>query len=162
MAGAGPADARFLFRTDEGRIGRRVWWRGAGVLAAPLLVLTAIWLRLIPDARHDLGTTPLIAAAPLIAYSYLIVYAFAVVLIAISFTNLSAKRWRDRGRPAPTALAGLVPFLALLSGAAHWLQPRVATDMSYGYVIAVDALLAVAAVWTVVELGLQPGVAPPP
>ncbi len=151
MAGLGSAGATFLFRTDAGRIDRETWWRGTALLAVPLVVMTAIWFWLEPQAQHDLGTAPLLAAGPLIAYTYLIVYAFAVVLIAISFYNLSAKRWRDRGKPG--SLAGLIPFLALLSGAAHWLQPRVASDMPYAYVVAVDVLLGAAVIWTLVELG---------
>ncbi len=152
MGAVVPADAGFLFRTDAGRIGRQTWWRGTGLLAVPLVALTAIWLWLAPTSERDLSTAPLIAAGPLIAYSYLIVYAFAVVLIAISFYNLSAKRWRDRGRPG--SLAGLVPFFALLSGAAHWLQPRVASDMPYAYVLTVDVLLGALVIWSIVELGV--------
>jgi len=42
---------------------------------------------------------------------------------------------------------------ALLAGAAHWLQPRVAEVMPFWYVAAVDVLLVAVIVWNVVELG---------
>jgi uncharacterized membrane protein YhaH (DUF805 family) len=151
-----PADEtgfRFLFRSDQGRIDTRTWWQGSAGLAAILVVLTAIWLYLLPSAHRDLGTTPFLAWWTLAAYVYLLLYAFAVLLIAICHTNLSAKRWRDRGRPA--SLAGLLPLAALVSGAAHWLQPRVAEFIPYWYVLGTDLLLAGIVVWTVTELGFD-------
>jgi uncharacterized membrane protein YhaH (DUF805 family) len=144
---------RFLFRQDHGRIDPLTWWRGSAGLGGVLAVLTAIWLYLSPSAHRDLGTTPFLAWWTLAAYVYLLVYAFAVLLIAICHTNLSAKRWRDRGRPP--SLAGLLPLAALVTGAAHWLQPRVAETISYWYVLGTDLLLAGIIVWTIVELGFD-------
>jgi len=46
-----------------------------------------------------------------------------------------------------------VKLLALLAGAAHFLQPRVAEVMSRWYVWGVDALFVAAALWTIYELG---------
>ncbi len=144
---------RFLFRSDQGRIDARTWWRGSAGLGAILAALTAIWVYLSPAAHRDLGTTPFLAWWTLAAYIYLLLYAFAVLLIAICHTNLSAKRWRDRGRPA--SLAGLLPLAALVSGAAHWLQPRVEQFIPYWYVLGTDLLFAAIVVWTVIELGLD-------
>ncbi|WOJ88828.1 hypothetical protein RZS28_13555 [Methylocapsa polymorpha] len=144
--------ARFLFRTDQGRINARTWRRGTALLLAILIVLTAIWLPLEPLTHRDLATTPFFAWATVAAFAYLVLYAFAVLLIAICHYNLSAKRWRDRGWPG--ALAGLLPFFALLSGAAHWLQPRVAEVVPYWYVAGVDVLLVAVIVWNLVELGV--------
>jgi len=143
--------ARFLFRTDQGRIDAKTWRQGTALLGAILAVLTAIWLVISPFAQRDLATSPFFAWATFATFVYLLFYAFAVLLIAISHYNLSAKRWRDRGWPA--GLAGLLPFFALLSGAAHWLQPRAAKDVSYLYVAAIDVLLVAIIIWNIVELG---------
>jgi uncharacterized membrane protein YhaH (DUF805 family) len=144
-------DANFLFRTEEGRIGVKTWRRGTILLAAPLAILTAIWLVLEPYAYRDLSTTAFFAPMTLVAYIYLLFYAFAVLLIAICYYNLSAKRWRDRARPA--SFAGLLPFFALLSGAMHWLQPRVADVIPFAYVVLVDLALVAIIGWNIVELG---------
>ena len=93
---------RFLYRTDQGRIDRATWRRGAGALVAVLLPLTLIWFALAPYSVHDLATTPFFAPMTILAYVYVIFYAFAVMLIVVSFINLSAKRCRDR---APYAAA---------------------------------------------------------
>jgi uncharacterized membrane protein YhaH (DUF805 family) len=143
--------ARFLFRTDQGVINAKTWRQGTALLGAILVLLTAIWLVVAPFTQRDLAATPFFAWATIAAFVYLLLYAFAILLIAISHYNLSAKRWRDRGRPA--GLAGLLPFFALLSGAAHWLQPRVAETMSYWYVAGLDALLVAIIIWNVAELG---------
>ena len=145
----------FLFRRDEGVIDRGVWWRGTILLGACLALLTAIWREIGiyayeaqgPAARVDLFDPDIFAA-----YSYLIFYGFCVILIAVSHYNLSAKRWRARGKPP--ALAGLLPLLALFSGAAHWLYPRVSESMPYWTVSITDAALIVVILWNVVELGL--------
>jgi uncharacterized membrane protein YhaH (DUF805 family) len=150
--------AFFLFRADQGRIDAKTWRQGTAMLVAILAVLTAIWLVVSPFAQRDLASTAFFAWATLATFVYLLVYAFAILLIAVSHYNLSAKRWRDRGRPA--GLAGLLPFFALLSGAAHWLQPRVPEDVSSLYVVGIDVLLAGIIVWNGVELGLCRGRAP--
>jgi len=149
---------RFGFRTDQGRIDAKTWWQGTALLGALLAVLTLIWLLLAPFAEHDLAKTPFLAWGTIAAFTYLLFYAFAVLLIAICHYNLSAKRWRDRGWPS--GLAGLLPLAALLSGAAHWLQPRVSEVISYWYVVGTDACLLAIIVWNVAELGFSQGRAP--
>jgi uncharacterized membrane protein YhaH (DUF805 family) len=144
---------RFGFRTDQGRIGAKTWRQGTVFLGVPLAVLTLIWFLLAPFAQHDLANTPFLAWGTVAAFVYLLFYAFAVLLIAICHYNLSAKRWRDRGWPFPGALAGLLPLAALMSGAAHWLQPREAEVISYWYVAGADAALVAIAAWNIVELG---------
>ena len=148
--------ARFGFRTDQGLIDAKTWREGAALLAVVFAALTAIWLFLKPNAYRQMSpTSPLFEwKVFLTAFVYLLFYAFAVLLIGISFYNLSAKRLR--ARKLPTGLAGLVPLVALFSGAAHWLQPRVAEYLSHWYVTALDALLVGAIVWTVLELGFRP------
>ena len=144
---------RFGFRTDQGRTCARTWRQGTLFLGAPLAVLTLIWLLLAPFTHRDLATTPFLAWDTAAAFVYLLFYAFAILLIAICHYNLSVKRWRDLGWRFPGALAGLLPFAALISGAAHWLQPRVAEVIPYWYVAGADAALVAIVAWNVVELG---------
>ena len=145
----------FLFRGDQGVISRAQWWRGTAGLAGVLAVLSGIWMvigRYAYEAQGPAARAELFDAGIFAAYAYLIFYGFCVMLIAISHYNISAKRWRARGRPS--GLAGLLPLLALFSGAAHWLYPRVSEDMPYWTVGLTDVLLVVVIVWNVVDLGL--------
>jgi uncharacterized membrane protein YhaH (DUF805 family) len=144
---------RFGFRTDQGRIDAMTWRQGSAFLCVLLAVLTLVWFLLAPFAHRDLASTPFLAWGTVAAFVYLMFYAFAILLIAICHYNLSAKRWRDRGWRGPGALAGLLPLCALLSGAVHWLQPRVADVLPYWYVAGVDAALLAIIVWNVLELG---------
>ncbi len=142
----------FLFRTDKGRVDRAVWWRGTLPLVALVLVTTVGWELLEPYAHHDLSTQPFIAPATIAAFTYLLVYAFALILVGVCEYNLSAKRFRDRGRPP--ALAAVLPLSLLFGAAVIWFIPR-----SFGSVpdwvapVVIAALLAVAG-WNVVELGI--------
>ena len=144
---------RFGFRTDQGRIDAKTWRQGTLFLAVPLAIFTAIWFLLSPFAHAELGSSPLLGWETFAAYVYLLFYGFTVLLIAISHYNLSAKRWRERGWRFPGAMAGLLPLLALLSGAAHLVQPRVADVMSYWYVVLIDAGLGAIIFWNAIELG---------
>jgi len=145
----------FLFRTDQGVISRAQWWRGTAGLAAALAGFSGIWMVIGryayeaqgPEARADLFDASIFAA-----YAYLIFFGFCVMLISICHYNLSAKRLRARGRPS--GLAGLLPLLALFSGAAHWLYPRVSEDMPYWTVGLTDVVLVAVIVWNIVDLGL--------
>ena len=148
--------ANFLFREDFGTINAATWRFHAAWLFGLLVVLTLLLIPLTPYMRHDLATQPFFAPMTMVAYTYVISFSFVVLSIAISYTMLSIKRLRDRGKP--TGLAVLVPFLALLAGAAHFLQPLVPDSISIWYVVAVDTLLAVAIVATIVELGFRPTV----
>jgi len=153
QASSGP-DAglwRFLYRTDEGRIDAGTWRGGAAVLLAVLGLLTLILFFVLPYAKHDLSKTPLLSISALSANLYVIVYSFALILIGICYYNLSAKRWRDIGRPP--ALAGLLPFLALLTGAAHWLSWRLGDAVPNALPLIADACFILAVCWNVIELG---------
>lgn len=144
---------RFLYRSEQGRIDRETWRRGALALLAVLAPFTLIWLALAPYTAHDLATTPFFAPATIAAYAYLILYSFVVLLIAVSFVNLSAKRFRDRGRAPPLGLASLAPLAALLAGAMHFVQPRLPEVFAGWHVWGVDVLLLGVVAWTVYELG---------
>jgi uncharacterized membrane protein YhaH (DUF805 family) len=142
----------FLFQTYEGRISRRRWQSGTFVLAAILVPLTLLWLLVSPATHRDLSTPELLNAGALAAFIYLVIFAFAVILIAVSWTNLSAKRFRAIGRPA--ALAGALPFAALIDGAAHWFQLR-AADVFPGWALLIfDVALVAVALWSFYELGV--------
>jgi uncharacterized membrane protein YhaH (DUF805 family) len=146
------ATIHFLFQNYEGRIGRRVWRSGTLVLAAILVPLTLIWMLVAPATHRDLSKPELLDAEALGAFLFLVIFAFAVILIGVSWTNLSAKRFRAIGRPA--AFAAALPFASFLAGAAHWFQPR-ASDVFPGWaLIFIDMALAAIALWSFYELGL--------
>jgi hypothetical protein len=149
--GARSERARFLFRSDAGTIDAPTWRRHALWLALLVAGLTAVWLVLRPYAHHDLKVTRFLSPLTIVAYVYLLLYAFAVILAAISFYNLSAKRFRARHLPA--GLAGLIPLVALFVGAAYWIQPQVPDVISVWYVIGLDLLLLGVVVWTITVLG---------
>ncbi len=146
--------AGFLYRSDQGRIGAKIWWMGAWPLGAIFAILTIGAVLSTPFMKHDLATTPFFAWSVVAAYAYIVIYVFALLLIAICFYNLSAKRWRDRGKPS--ALAGLLPFVALLSGAAHWLYPQMDGQVPAWSVVMIDGCFILLLIWTIVELGLMP------
>jgi uncharacterized membrane protein YhaH (DUF805 family) len=147
---ADPKSWRFLYRTDEGRIDARIWRRGATFLFVILAALTLVLVFVLPFKQHDLATTPLLSASVLGANVYVIVYVFALLLIGVCYYNLSAKRWRDIGHPP--ALAGLLPFCALLSGALHWLEQQGDAITPHATTF-VDILLVVALIWNIIALG---------
>lgn len=149
------SDFRFLFRNDKGRIGKDVWRRYAWRLFAILIPMYGFWLLLAPFAFHDLSKTPLFAPMTALAYAYAIVFAFTTMLVTISYVNLSAKRFRDLGRPSPLGLAALAPFAALLSGAAHFFQGLVEGVVPRWQVYPFDAAFVVVAAWTIYELGFR-------
>lgn len=143
---------RFLYRNDEGTISRIVWWSGIIPLASLLIVLTALWFLVAPWGQRGLDQRAFLDPRTIVAYLYLMFYTFAVILIAICYTNLSAKRLRARGRFAGSA--GLLPLAALLSGSAHWLYPRVADVMPYALALSADVALVAIAIWHIVDLGV--------
>lgn len=146
---------RFLYRTELGRIDRATWARGAGALAAIIAPFHLLWLALSPYTAHDLAKDPFFMPMTAVAYAFVLLYAFVILLVAVCYVNLSAKRFRDIGREWPVGLAGLAPFALLVDGATHWLQPRVAEVMSVWWVWGVDAILAGVIAWTVYELGFK-------
>ncbi|MFN3890971.1 MAG: hypothetical protein ACK4MV_11285 [Beijerinckiaceae bacterium] len=146
---------RFLYRSEEGVIDRRVWWLGVAPLASLLFAMTVIWFVLEPFAKRGLDERAFLDPLTMVAYLYLAAFAFAVIFASVCFVMLSMKRLRDRGRP--TGLAGALPLAALLAGAANWLEPQVG-----GGVVTVLALLSwialgLALLWTIVEMGVLSG-----
>lgn len=143
---------RFLYRTDQGRIDRAGWLRAAAPLALSFALTTAIMLAILPWTNRPLTERAFLDPATLAANTYILAYAALTIFTAISWVNLGAKRFRDRGRPAPLGLAGLLPLAMLVAGAAAWLQPRVAEVMPRATVWACEALMVVVAIWTVLEV----------
>ena len=152
MPGFLPDDFRFLYRTDQGRLDRAHWIRGAAPLLFIFAATTGVLLQALPFANRPLAERAFYDGAALAANAYILAYAMLTLLIGISWVNLSAKRFRDRGRPGPLGLAGLLPLAGLVAGAAHWLQPRVTEDMPRWSVSACDGILVVVAIWTVAEI----------
>ena len=145
-------DFRFLYRTDQGVVDRPRWLEGALPLVIVLGVTSVVLHDVIEYANRDLTQRVFYDPAALATNVYILCYTLLTMLIGISWVNLSAKRFRDRGRPAPLGLAGLLPLAALVTGAAHWLQPRVAEVMPRWSVSACDVALALVATWTLLEL----------
>ena len=144
-----------LFSTERIRAASIARPGGAarGALVAVLVPLTLIWLALAPYTVHDLATSPFFVPMTWLAYAYLVVYAIAVLLIVGELRQSLGQALSRLDWPAPLGLASLAPLLALLAGAAHWLQPRVAEVMSRWYVSIVDAVFVAVALWTIYELG---------
>ncbi|MDE2364515.1 MAG: hypothetical protein KGM42_17700 [Hyphomicrobiales bacterium] len=152
MADEAPTAFHFLYRSDKGTIDRARWSAAAAPLAAIFVVTTFFVSVALPYSNRPLTERALFDPATFAANAYIIVYAFLLLLLAICWVNLGAKRFRDRGRPAPLGLAGLLPLAALVAGAAAWLQPRVAEDMPRWTVWGCDAIVIVIALWTIAEL----------
>ena len=152
MAEPDPTRFFFLFRTDKGRIDRATWWRGSLPLALLALAGTAGWLLLRPYSHHDLAETAFIAPMTIAAYAYLLVFTFVLILIAVCEYNLSAKRFRDRGRPG--ALAGLLPLSLLFGGAVIWFIPNSFGSLPEWVGSVVIALLVLITLWNIFELGV--------
>ncbi len=141
----------FLFRSDAGEIDAATWRQWTLLLAGIFAALAIGWIFLEPYADHDLTSGLWMTAGILAANLYRLLFGLAILLILISHYNLSAKRWRDIGRPP--ALAGLLPLVAALCAAVHWLEPRVSPALPHAVTLAADAALAAVVVWNVVELG---------
>jgi len=147
----------FLYRTDQGAVDRRTWWLGAILLAAILLVLSLGWLALAPWASRGLDERAFLDPLTIAAYVYLAAFSFATILIAVSYVNLSAKRFRARGHAGsfPLALAGAPLIVLLLAGAAHWLQGQAPGSVSVWLVVGLDTLALAALIWHVIDLGVR-------
>lgn len=149
---------RFLFRTDEGEIGAPAWWSGVAILTSILAPLTLGWLALQPFAHRKLDERAFLDPMTIVAYVYVLIFALIVMLCAVSYTNLSAKRLRARGwRTSPAGLAALLPLAALIAGAAHWLYPRIADVTPWALVAMCDFALIAVALWHMIDLGLLRG-----
>ena len=145
---------RFLYREDRGRIARADWWRAATPLVGLVAAATAGWLAIRPYAVHDLGTQPFIDGATIAAFVYLALYAFGLILAAVCWYNVSAKRFRDRGRPG--RWAAVLPLAAFLDGALAWFAPRSFDTVPAWATSAALALVVLIAIWTVIDLGFGP------
>ena len=142
---------RFMFRTDRGRIDRAAWWRGTLPLVGLVIVMTAMWEGLRPYTRHDLATAPFLAAPTITAFLYLILFSFALILAAVCEYNLSAKRFRDRGRAA--ALAAVLPLSVFGAGAVVWFIPRSFGELPEWTAPASLAVVLAVVAWNVWDLG---------
>jgi len=144
----------FLYRQTEGVIDRTTWIRASlGPLGIALGLTIIAWL-VAPNQPRDLGSQAFFSLGLVVAHAYLILYGFALFVCAVAEYFVSAKRFRDRGRPAE--LAGLAPFAFLVAGSAHWFQPRSEGAMPEWATTAIDIVTLAIVVWTVVELAVGP------
>jgi uncharacterized membrane protein YhaH (DUF805 family) len=142
---------RFLYRQSEGAIDRATWLRASVLPVGVGVALTLVAFWIAPDKPRDLDVEAFVSLPVVARQAYLIVYAFVLLICLVAEYYLSAKRFRDRRKPA--ALAGVAPFALLIIGAANWYQPLSEGWMSYGELLAVDALSFAAIAWQAVELG---------
>lgn len=129
---------RFLFRQDRGTIDASTW-RSTAAMLAVLFVLAAAaeWV------ANGFGTA--------IGIGVTAIFILVAMLIAACWYFLSAKRFRDRGRPPVLAL--VLPVVLLLVGALHFLQPRGGGYYPLWFATLGDIVLTGVVVWTIVELG---------
>jgi uncharacterized membrane protein YhaH (DUF805 family) len=152
LSGAG---LRFLYRSEDGVIDRRLWWLGVAPIASILFATTAGWFALAPFARRGLDERAFLDPMTIVAYIYLAIFAFVVIFAAVCFVMLSMKRLRDRGRPP--GLAGLLPLTALFASAINWLEPQVDGVVVPTLAIISWIALVLALAWTIVEMGVLKG-----
>lgn len=148
----------FLFRSEAGDIDRATWLRYAGWIAWIVVGLTLPWLWLRGHIVHDLSQGAFFDPWVFAAYAYALAYAFALVLVGVSYMNLTAKRFRAKAWPSPLGLASLVPLLAFLTGAirlAPILSPAGVDVVPTWAIWGMEGIFAVAAGWTMWELGLR-------
>ena len=140
---------RFLYRQTEGVIDRPTWVRASLGPLGIAFILTVIAYLVAPNQPRDLGSQGFFSVGIVLAHAYLILYGFALFVCAVAEYFVSAKRFRDRGRPAE--LAGLAPFALLVTGAAHWFQPRSEGAMPEWATTGFDIVALAIVIWTLVE-----------
>jgi uncharacterized membrane protein YhaH (DUF805 family) len=144
---------RFLYRQDQGRIDRRAFWIASLPILMILTVMTLVWLAVKPQGARDLSSGVFFDAPTAFAYAYLLVYTACMMLGAIMFYFVGAKRLRDGARPPWLAAA---PFLMVYAaGAVHWAAPRSDGGVGPLALWAVDVLAIASVVWAVLDMGLR-------
>jgi uncharacterized membrane protein YhaH (DUF805 family) len=139
-----------LYTSFDGRIGRRGFWIGAGLLFG-LMLAAGTGLNLVLEylvSRYSIRGVTMMSHA---------ITAFQAVL-AVFFLPLFAKRWHDRDRSgwwsliaAPLLVASVLGgALVAVAGAA--VHPLVAAPF-----IAVGAAGAIGLMWLLIELGALEG-----
>jgi uncharacterized membrane protein YhaH (DUF805 family) len=149
------ASFRFLYREDEGTLGRAAWWTAIAPPTLTLFVMTAIWLAIMPAGARDLARDGFFDARSVATYAYLLVFAFATLIGFVMIYNVTAKRLRDRGRPP--ALAGLLPFALFFAGAMRWLAGRAEGAITPAMLSALDVAALAVVIWTLIECGVKKG-----
>jgi hypothetical protein len=149
-----PTRARldFLYRRSEGAIGRREWAFASLPPTLILIVLTLIWIAIMPRETRE-PTQGLIDLGVAARYIYLVIYAFVVLLCAVAQYFVSAKRFADLGRPQ--ALAGAAPFAIFFAAAANWYEPRSEGLAPHWLTLLFDAAAIGIVLWSIAELGFR-------
>ena len=151
MAGPGRGRFAFLYRSEQGTIDANEWRLAALPVAALFVALTVVWILVRPYANRGLTERSFLDVVSLAANIFGIFYSFAVLLLAICWVNLCAKRFRDRRRKPALGFAGLLPLIILADGALHWLQPQISDVLSGWSVYGGDVIVAAILAWTVAE-----------
>jgi uncharacterized membrane protein YhaH (DUF805 family) len=126
-----------LLLSTEGRINRLRFWIGILIVIAVSTVL--FYLILATAGPTQTGVLLAVLAAFALAYPY---YA------------IMAKRFQDRNKPGLLALLGIVPYYTLnLLYTFRILDPIAPTGLSR----ILDVIIALIALWIVVELGCLKG-----
>lgn len=136
----------FLYRRDEGVIDRSLWARATAPLV--VLFLVALWLTSATD--HAANST--------LRIGVIAIFLIVTAVLAACFYFISAKRFRDRGRPVALALA--LPAALFAAAALHWAGPQIDDQFPRWIIMLGDVATAAVAAWCVVELGFMRGRAP--
>lgn len=141
----------FLYRQDQGRIGRATFWKASAPILIALAAMSGVWIAIMPDGARDLTKDAFFDAGVLATYVFLLFFTFSLLIGAVMLTYLGAKRLRDRGRPP--GLAAVPFFLLFFDGAMHWLATRAGDAIPHGLVFALDVLAIASVVWAILEMG---------
>ena len=130
-----------LFLSPKGRISRKTFWIGVGLLVIwAVLVFVVLWTVLGPSLiQNFLGR--------------LVGFPFTLLTIYFAY-NLAAKRFNDRARPIVNAqaVAGFFAVKALLD------LLRITGDLQTNWLDQLFTLIGTGiALWTFIELGLMRG-----
>ena len=135
-------DARFLFLSFEGRIGRFVFWGGlAVVLAAALLVQAGVVWFFGASGELPLGLV-------------LLSFPFYVALLW-PLAALGAKRFHDRGRPGWLGAVALGP--PYLQTIADTLRLTETSEGATGLGLTLSVLTLLCLLWAIIDLGFLGG-----
>ncbi len=144
---------RFLYRQSEGRIDAATWRFYVLPPVGLAIVMTLVWFAIAPSGPRDMATQPFFDLASVIIYAYFLIYVFALLLCAISYYFISAKRFYDIGMPA--SFAGIALMALFVAGAAHWYQPRSEGAMTIASIWHVDTVAVAVAFGTAGALGFR-------
>ena len=147
----------FLYRQAEGRVDAPTWRRAALAPVALAALMTLVWIAIAPAGPRDMATEPFFDWRSVAIFSYFLAYVLVLLLCAVAYYFVSAKRFADLG--LAQEWAGLALMALFLAGAGHWYQPRSEGAMPQWAAWLLDALALAAALWTAARLAYGRGAA---